>query len=231
MSWRRLRPFFPAVLALAALMMQVGTSQALFNSSRTVGSNSLTTGTWAYYLHNNPTPPVANTTAQYNLTMTSTAPTKTGPYTYDTNSANRPGRGITRSNPPSPGLLTNFRYVNWRTPALAPALTLSGTVTVDIWSATNVGAANRRGSLIAYLRDYNPAAGTYVEIANATYTGTYAAGRQYYERPIVVTVAPAYTVAAGHMLEVKIESPTATSQNNMLVDYDTTTHPSLLRVR
>jgi hypothetical protein len=33
------------------------------------------------------------------------------------------------------------------------------------------------------------------------------------------------------MLEVKIESPTATSQNNMLVAYDTTADSSLVRVR
>jgi len=90
--------------------------------------------------------------------------------------------------------------VNWRTPALGTALTLSGTVTVDIWSATNAAAAGRNGSLIAYLRDYNPATGTYVEIANATRTAAYAVGRTYYETPILVTVAPAYTLAAGHML-------------------------------
>jgi hypothetical protein len=102
---------------------------------------------------------------------------------------------------------------------------------VDIWSATNAAAAGRTGSLIAYLRDYNPATGTYVEIANATRTAAYAAGRTYYETPILVTVAPAYTLATGHMLEVKIESPTATSQNNMLVAYDTTTDSSLVRVR
>jgi hypothetical protein len=203
----------------------------MFARSATAAANGFTAGTWAYYLHNNPTPPTANTTAQYNLTMTSTAPTATNLYNYDTNNANRPGRGITRNNPPGPGLATAYRYVNWRTPALGVGLTLSGTVTVDIWSATNVATAGRTGSLISYLRDYNPATGTYVEIANATRTAAYAAGRTYYETPILVTVAPAYTLAAGHMLEVKIESPTATSQNNMLVAYDTTADSSFVRVR
>jgi hypothetical protein len=229
-TWRRLRPVLPAVLALAAFMLQVSTSLALFNRPLAVGANGFTAGTWAYYLHNNPTPPTANTTAQYNLTMTTVVPTATVLYNYDT-SANRPGRGITRNNPPSPGLARAFRYVNWRTPALASALSLNGTITVDIWSATNIATANTTGSLIAYLRDYNPAAGTYVEIANATYTGVYAVGRTYYERPIAVTVSPSYSIVAGHMLEVKIESPTATSQNNMLVAYDTTTDSSLVRVR
>jgi len=231
MNWRRLRPVLPAVLAVALVALQVGSSLAQFSRSVAVGTNGITAGTWAYYLHNNPTPPTANTTAQYNLAMTTTVPTATTLFNYDTNNANRPGRGITRNNPPSPGLATANRYVNWRTPGFGSALTLTGTVTVDIWSATNVATANRTGSLIAYLRDYNPVAGTYVEIANATYTGVYAAGRTYYERPIQVAVSPAYSIAAGHMLEVKLESPTATSQNNMLVAYDTTADTSLVRVR
>jgi hypothetical protein len=227
----RLRPALIVVLALAAITAQFGTTLALFNRAVADGANTVTAGSWAYYLHNNPTPPTANTTAQYNLTMTAAVPTVTTLYNYDTNNANRAGRGITRNNPPSAALLTAYRYVNWRTPVLAAALTLTGNVTVDVWSATNTGTANRNGSLIAYLRDYNPTAGTYTEIANATYTGAYAVGRTYYERPITVTVAAAYTLPAGHQLEVKLESPTATSQNNMLVAYDTTTYPSYVRVR
>ena len=228
MSWRHLRPILPAVLAVAAIAMQVGSTTALFNRTVAVGANALSAGTWGYYLHNNPP---GNTIAQYNLTMTTTLPTATKLYNYDTDSANQPGRGITRANPPSAALTTAYRYVNWRTPALASALTLTGTVTVDVWSATNTAAPNRTGSLIAYLRDYNPTAGTYAEIANGTYTGAYAVGRKYYELPIKVTVSPAYSIAAGHMLEVKIESPRATSKNNMLVAYDTTADSSVVRVR
>jgi hypothetical protein len=228
----RLQAMLVLGLSTACLLWGgIASTQATFATSASAAGNGFTAGTWAYYLHNNPTPPPANTTAQYNLTMTSTKPTATTLRNYDTNNANRPGRGITRNNPPSPGLATAYRYVNWRTPALAVALTLRGTVTVDIWSATNVATANRTGSLIAYLRDYNPATGTYVEIANATRTAAYAVGRTYYETPILVTVAAAYALAIGHMLEVKIESPTATSNNNMLVAYDTTTDSSLVRVR
>lgn len=218
-----------ALLGSASGMGAIESANAIFNRGLGVGSNSISSGSWAFYLHNNPTPPTANTTAQYNLTMTITAPTATTLHNYDTDSANRPGRGVTRANPPSAGLTTAHQYVNWRTPVLANALTLTGSVTVDFWSATNTATANRTGSLIAYLRDYNPTAGTYVEIANATYTGAYAVGRTYYERPI--TIAATATVAAGHQLEVKLESPRATSQNNMLVAYDTTAYPSILRVR
>ena len=222
------------ILALSAAYLfaaGAGSSLARFNGGSASGANAITAGIWAYYLHNNPTPPTANTTAQYNLTMTAVVPTAATLYNYDTNNANRAGRGITRNNPPSPGLLTAYRYVNWRTPAFASAFALGTTVTVNIWSATNVATANRTGSLIVYLRDYNPTAGTYVEIANNTRTATYAAGRTWYNTPITVAVAPGTTLAVGHMLEVKIESPTATSQNNMLVAYDTQTYPSVARLR
>jgi hypothetical protein len=232
MSRLPLRTILIVALSTACLLSAgSGSALALVTATKAAAANTFTAGTWAYYLHNNPTPPTGNTSAQYNLTMTSAVPTATVLSNYDKDNANRPGRGITRNNPPSPGLLTAYRYVNWRTPALGTALSLSGTVTVDIWSATNTTVANGTGSLIAYLRDYDPSSSAYTEIANATYTAGYAAGRTYYETPIRVTVTATYSLPAGHALEVKIESPTATSQYDMLVAYDTTTYSSALRVR
>lgn len=61
--------------------------------------------------------------------------------------------------------------------------------------------------------------------------GALRVGRTWYETPILVTVAPGTTPAIGHMLEVKIESLTATSQNDMRVPYDTQTYPSVARLR
>ena len=224
---RRLR--FCAVLVLTVSAASLfctgaGSALALFGATKSAGSNTFTAGTWAYYLHNNPTPPTANTAAQYNLTMTSTAPTATTLFRYDTDNANGPV-AASRNNPPSPGLLTAYRYVNWRTPALASTLALGTTVTVDIWSETNTAAGGRNGSLIVYLRDYNPTAGTYVEIANCHAHGRVRRGSTWYETPIQVTVPSGTTLSAGHMLEVKIEAPQATAQNNMVVAYDTTTYP------
>jgi hypothetical protein len=207
-------------------------SLARFIDSAAVGGNTLTSSYWTYYLHNNPTPPTGNTTAQANLTATTTASTQATLYNYDTNCDNRTGRLLTRPNPPAPGNTTVCRYVNWRLPAQTSALALTGSVTADVWSATQTNRANRTGSIIAYLRDYNPAgAGSYVEIANATYTGTYAAGRTFYERPITIAISGTYTVAAGHQLELKLECPRATSQQNMMVAYDTTTYSSYLSLR
>lgn len=220
------------VVALAVFAaMGLVWSLARFNDSAAVGGSAFTSSYWTYYLHNNPTPPTGNTTAQANLTATTTASTQATLYNYDTNCDTRTGRLLTRLNPPAPGNTTTCRYVNWRLPAQVTALTLTGTVTADVWSATQTGVANRNGSIIAYLRDYNVGAGTYVEIANATYTGVYAVGRTFYERPITIAIAGTYTVAIGHQLELKLESPQATSQQNMMVAYDTTGYSSYLRLR
>jgi hypothetical protein len=219
------------LVAVILLVVGPGTSLARYTSAGAVGANTVTSIYWTYYLHNNPTPPTGNTTAQANLTATTTASTQATLYNYDTNCDNRTGRLLTRLNPPTPGNTTTCYYVNWRLPAQVRALTLTGSVTADVWSATQAGNANRTGSIIAYLRDYNPGTGTYVEIANATYTGVYAVGRTFYERPITVPIAGTYTVAIGHQLELKLESPQATSQNDMMVAYDTTTRASYVRLR
>jgi hypothetical protein len=233
---RRLRPFTLSLLALTCLVLSVsgmGASLAVFADTAAAGNNTLIAGYWAdYFLHNNPTPPVGNTTAQANLTATTTAPTQATLYNYDTNCDSRTGRWVRRQNPPSPGLTRACRYVNWRLPVRTTALPLAAgsIVRVDIWSATDANQANRTGSLIAYLRDYNPGNGTYVEIANATYTARYSVGRTLYHTPFNVTISSAYTLAVGHQLELKIETPQATSQNNMMVAYDTTGYPSFLRL-
>ena len=223
------------LLALAAAGLLAATSVvwslARFTSSAADGGN-FTSGHWTYYLHNNPTPPTGNTTAQANLTATTTASTQATLYNYDTNCDTRTGRLLIQVNTPSPGLTTTCRYVNWRLPVQTTALSLTGSVSADVWLATQTNQGNRIGSIIAYLRDYNPAgAGSYVEIANATYTGSYQNGRTFYERPITIAIAGTYTVAVGHRLELKLECPNATSAFDMMVAYDTTTRSSYLRLR
>jgi hypothetical protein len=161
--------------------------------------------------------------------MNATVPTAPTLWQYSTNCAARTGRRITRA-APSPAQATVCNYENWRTPALAAALTLSGAVSVDIWSASDTGQNNRTGGIVAYLRDYNTAAGTYTEIANGLSNTTYATGRTFYHYPITVTVAAAYTLAAGHQLELKLVASNA-YQSNMLVAYDTAANASFLRVR
>jgi len=222
-------PILLAALVSASLLVGAGTSLARFTSTQSSVGNTLATGNWVYYLHNNPTPPTGATTAQFNLAATTTASTQAALNNYDTNCDNRTGRALTRVSP-TPGQATTCNYANWRVPVLGASLALKGTVRADVWSAIDAGPAGT-GSLIAYLRDYNPATGTYVEIANGTYTGTYAAGRTYYEQPVGVAISGTYVLAADHQLELKLEAPSATAQSNMMVAYDTTAYRSALRLR
>jgi predicted ribosomally synthesized peptide with SipW-like signal peptide len=229
---RRLRFGLVSALASACILAGgTGSSLALFSDAASAGSNSITAGRWtAYvlYLHSNPTPPTGNTTAKYDLSATAAAPTASTLYRYDTDGANRAGRGLTRTATPGSGLTTALAYVNWLTPPFASSFTIMSTATVGIWSATNTTAANRTGSIVAYLRDYDPVARSYVDVGSATYTAVYRTGRTFYSTPITISRATPYVVAAGHLLELKIEAPTASSTADMLLAYDTVPYPASL---
>jgi hypothetical protein len=220
-----------AVLATACFVMAgPGSSLALF-SGATTQAGAFSSGIWTYYLHNNPTPPTANTTAQVNLTATTTASTAATLRRYDTNAgcANRAGRGLIMA-AADPNQASACYYVNWRLPVLAASLTLQGTLTVDIWSATNTGINGQTGALIVYVRDYNQTAGTYTEITNFTFSRAYTA-RTWIHTPITVPIAGTPTLLPGHQLEIKLEAPTPANAYNMLVAYDTTVYPAFVRVR
>jgi hypothetical protein len=229
MRLRKIRIGLVLALVLGAVAAQASGSLALFTETRAAAGNGFVSASWIYYLHNNPTPPTAATAAQANLAMNATVAAGVTLYSYANNCSIRTGRRITRAAPsPAQGTLCN--YQNWRSPALPSAVTIGGAMSVDIWSATDTANANRTGGIVAYLRDFNPAgAGTYTEIANGLYSATYAAGRTFYHYPITVNVATAYTLPAGHQLELKLVASNA-YQSNMLVAYDTTTYPSFLRI-
>ena len=228
MSIRRLRAPLVLTLAFTTLLAQAGTSLAMFTESKAAAANTFNSSNWAFFLHNNPTPPTGTTTAQFNLAMNPTAPTAATLYDYDTNcGGNGAGRTLARVTP-SPTQATTCNYANWRTAALSSALTLTGNVTLDVWIETNTSTASRTGALAIYLRDYNPASSTYTEITNLVSTSTYAVGLTWYER--VITVTASYTLPVGHQLELKLEASTA-GQASLVVAYDTTTRSTFLRVR
>jgi hypothetical protein len=217
------------VLVAGCLVMSDSRSSLALFSSTAAARATFASGTWSYYLHNNPTPPPANTTAQVNLTATTTASTAGTLRRYDTNCANRAGRGLILA-APDPNQASACYYVNWLIPVLAAPLTLQGSVTVDIWSATDTNTRNATGALIVYLRDYNPALSTYAPITSFTFTGTYNR-RTWIHTPITVPIVGTPTLATGHQLEIKVEAPTTGTTYNMLVAYDTTVYPAFVRVR
>ena len=207
----------------------IGTSAALLTSSKVVAGNAFTAGTWSnpvtWYLHNNPTPPVGNTTAQASLAMDTTVPVAATLYNYDTNVDSAVGRRLTLSGS-GPGESAVGYYAAWRTGVLASARPIVGTVVVRLWSATQSFTRNRAGSIVAYVRDYNPTTATYVEIANATLTNANWQGGQTSWVPVAISIAVAsYTVPVGHRIEIKVEATSAAALN-MWIAYDTSSYAS-----
>ncbi len=215
-----------ALVLLAAGM--IPTSAARLTASGLVSGSTLTSRTW-YFLHNNPTPPTGNTAAVANLSMNATVPTQATLYNYDTNADSLAGRRIQKSGTGA-GDTTLARYANWRTAAFGSARSLSGTVTLRIWSGITAFPLNQRGVLVAYLRDYNPSGGSYTEIANATLNdANWQAGTASWVLKQISIPVAGYTLAANHVLEVKLET-TSSAYANMVVAYDTTGYSSLLSI-
>jgi hypothetical protein len=232
-----LRRAFVALLAaglvVAASVIAVAGGRmvlARFVDARAVTGNTFATGNWAppWYLHNNPTPPAGNTASQFDLPLDVTAPTATTLYNYDTNcNPAKVGRDLELTSA-GVGTTTVCRYATWLAAPVATARTLSGTATLSIWSAIRNFQSGQTGNLTAYLRDYNPAAGTYTLIGTATLTqANWQGGVGTWVQKTLTWSGLSYTLAAGRRLELKVVATTAASRN-MWIAYDTTAYPSAL---
>jgi hypothetical protein len=240
-AFGRSRPFSRAAVALLTAVViatafvagrGVGMSAALLVSSAQTGGNALTAGTWVvpsltWALHNNPTPPVGNTTAQSSMAMDANPAIATTLYNYDTNADSSPGRRLQKTGT-GPGETVLARYAAWRSPVLTTARLINGSVSVLLFSAVQTFQLNRAGSIVAYLRDFNPANSTYVEISNATRTNSNWQGGQSTWVPAIIAIpVVAYTVPAGHRIELKVEA-TASAFTNMWIAYDTVGYASAI---
>ena len=129
-----------------------------------------TSETITYYLHNNPTPPTGDTDNQENLPMDEVQPTAVNLYNYDDPFwDSNPGRRIEESGG-GPGGLELKAYQNWRTTIpYASDTHLQGTVIINLWAAPDGFNYDDEGQFTVYLRDYDPEAGTYTEIASADF--------------------------------------------------------------
>ncbi len=218
-----------AVVVAAAGVAFAGTRVVLarFTDAGGVGSNTFATGTWAasttWYLHNNPTPPVGNTTAQFNLPLNATAPTAATLYNYDTNCDSRVGRSINRNT----GLVTEAgacRYATWRSVPLADARTLDGTARLEVW-ARKTASGGTNPTLRAFLRAFNPSTSTYTELGAADVTVFTNANAAWAEYDLTWSLANV-AIPAGRRIEIKIVATGGT--RNVEVAYDTNARASAL---
>jgi len=224
-------PMVVAALCLFALggLSGARVTLALVTGSATVSHNTFTTGAWAtattWYLHNNPTPPVAGTTAQFNLALDGTAPTATTFYNYDTDCDARAGRSIKRGG----GAVTETGaclYATWRSAALPAARTLNGTATLTTW-ARKSSTGGTSPTLRAFLRVFDPGTSAYVELGSANVSVTNDSSTAWASYALPWSLA-SVSVPAGRQIEVKI---VATGSNrDPEIAYDTSATPTSLQL-
>jgi len=210
-----------SVLAAAAILSLLGASAGASlarSTSSTPTDATFTAGSWVLYLHNRPTPPVGNTTAQFALALDATVPTAGSLNNYDTDCDLLAGRLI-QSGGGLSSEATLCDYANWQTAAYAADRALNGTITLRIYAAKTGLATNT--TLIAFLRDFNPSTSGYADLGSQsvlvnTLTQT------------MFTLAWSLntTIPAGHKLELKIVA-TGTLTNAILA-YDTSGQQSRL---
>lgn len=127
-----------------------------------------TSETLTYYLHNNPTPPTADTDAQPDLPMDEIQPTATELYNYDQNYDANIGRRIEESVGGPDGLELK-EYQNWQTAPYVNDTHLQGTAIVNLLVAPDGFNYDNKAGFTVYLRDYEPVSQTYTEITSTTY--------------------------------------------------------------
>lgn len=185
---------------------------------------TFTAGSWTSYLHDRPSPPIAASTAQADLPLDATAPSAPALVNYDTDCDALVGR-VLRVGTGLPTEATACRFANWRSAAYPAAGTYAGSATLEVWArkSANGGASP---TLVVYLRAFDPAGGTYVELASASAVVTTNASSPFARYTLAPVVAS--TIAAGQQLELKL---VATGTNrNVVVAYDTIGQPSSLRL-
>ena len=176
-----------------------------------------------HYLHNNPTPPTADTNSQADLPLDITLPTATTLYDYD--AGGDPGRRI-KKNGSGASEANLQRYQNWRTGPLSQDYIIDGVVNFPFWSGLQ-GFGGGRGIVNAFLRDYNGSG--YTEITNGTLDiSDWQGGSSTWVQKTLAFSSVTYTVPAGNQLEVKI-TVGAGSASHMWFAWDTTAYDTHLQ--
>jgi hypothetical protein len=146
---------------------------------------------------------------------------------YDTDRDAFPGLVIARGGAGADETDTT-KFQAWRTTAFPAAAKLEGKVVVDLWAAIKGFQTGKRGSVAVHLRDFDGIA--YKEVAQATLDGLNWQGAEltWTQRSFTLNVG-AYTVQAGHRLELKVVVGSA-SGDDMWFAYDTLSYQSRIKI-
>ncbi|MCH8025304.1 MAG: hypothetical protein IH866_00790 [Chloroflexi bacterium] len=176
-----------------------------------------------FYLHNNPSPPTADTVSQSPLPLNKLPATGGALYNYDTDRDGAAGLLIARGGS-GPTEIDTAKYQAWRTSAFSEARTIDGTVDVILGSAMKDFALGTSGSISVFLRHYDGVG--YTEIANGSLAeADWQGGSTTWVVKTFSIAGVNYTIPAGDMLEVKLVVDSA-SGDDMWFSYDTTSYSS-----
>ena len=179
------------------------------------------------YLHNNPTPPVDDTSRQGVLPIGTTVPTAGTLYQYGSPNNNDglllkgTNKGLSETDP--------SKYQVWRTGALAGPLLIEGDVLIDLWAAIRQFQPGQSGAVTAYLRDYDGAAYTEVAAGSVFFEDWQEGSSDFLKRTILIPNVN-YTVPAGHELEARFIADTIKASKDMWFAYDTASYPSVINL-
>lgn len=176
-----------------------------------------------FYLHNNPTPPTGNTTSQPVLPLNQNSPTASVLYNYDTDRDSQPGRVIQKGGS-GPSETNPDKHQIWRSQPFASDVTFKSAIQVKLWSAMKDFAPNQRGTISVYLHDFNGATYTLIGTAGLDITNWQGGATGWVQRQFTLS-NPAYTLQAGHSLDLRIVVKSS-SADDMWFAYDTTAYPS-----
>lgn len=177
----------------------------------------------AFYLGTNA---AGSTTSSDPLPLRRTGPTLTTLFNYDTDRDTTAGLLVKLTGAPS------GRQQQWSMGVGASPLTLSGTASVRLWSAMRNFDPTLVGSLAVTLLDCDVNTANCSQVATATITSAaaWSGGSGTWVRKSWNLGATNYTFAAGRTIAIRV-APTATSGDDMMLAYDTTTYKTALIIQ
>jgi len=176
------------------------------------------------YLHNDPSPPVGNTTSQETLPLDFTAPTATALYNYDTDRDSSSGLAVFKGdglNETDPS-----KYQRWRLNT-AVDFDLKGTAQLVIWTAARDFESDTKGAIEVGLYDCSASGDSCILLTSTSLAdGPWAAT---VEEKTINLGAVGHTITAGRSMVIKIATIDP-SEDELWFAYDTTTYPSRLQI-
>jgi hypothetical protein len=180
-----------------------------------------------YYLHNNPTPPTANTVSQTNLPLDTTKPTATTLYNYDTNRDSIAGLKLNRSAAGGhPAETDTTKFQDWlMTSTLPSSIVIDGQTSLFLGAAAWDFQIGKTMTVLAWLYDFDPATSSYTAIGRKGSVGfTSESGWTLISAHFSKVVQ---TVPAGHKLALKVQFD-GNSETEGMIAYDTISYLAFL---